>query len=117
MTFMLSTVKQKKSVTDREYQILQSWEHTQASRITYGFLSNPYAKRIGPTSWPDQGVMITRLVKAKGIQIHPLVISGVSSRLTVGLNEICPRLRLLRLEHITINRIDLRMTSEASYED
>ena len=39
MTWMLSTVKQKTSVTDKE-----SPEHTQASRVKYGFVSNPYAK-------------------------------------------------------------------------
>ena len=44
MTWMLSTVKQKISVTDRESQIVQSSEHTQARRVKYGFLSNLYAE-------------------------------------------------------------------------
>ena len=55
---------------------------------------------IGPTSWSDQGVIILRLFKAIDIEIHLLVISTVSSRLTVAPNDICPHLRLLTLEHI-----------------
>ena len=65
MTWILSTVKQKTSVTNREFQILQSLGHTQARSIA-GIPFQTLRENglnIGP-SWSDQGVIIPRLVKA-----------------------------------------------------